>query len=63
VDAMRVSIIKSGDSLSTQQVQTVEVSELMAVDIDTELDFRFCELLLEEHKASSIVNSVHDSQG
>ena len=63
VDAMRVSIIKSGDSLSTQQVQTVEVSELMAVDIDTELDFRFCELLLEEHKASSVANSVHDSQG
>ena len=62
VDAMRVSVIESGDSLSTQHVQAVEVSELMAVDIDTELDFRFCELLLEEQKTLFTANSVHDSQ-
>ena len=58
VDAMRVSVIKSGDSLSTQHVQTVEVDEWMATDIDTEFDFRFCELLLEKQKTSSAAENI-----
>ena len=52
VDAMRVEAIRTGESLSARSVRTVEVAESTAMDVDTELDFRFCELLLAEREGS-----------
>ena len=62
VDAIRVAVIRTGESLPAQSVRTVEVDESTAMDVDTELDFRFCELLLAERQASVATGVVGHSK-
>jgi CMP-N,N'-diacetyllegionaminic acid synthase len=50
VDAMRVEAIRRGDAMSARNVRTVEVDEWTAMDVDTEFDFRSCELLVTERR-------------
>jgi len=52
VDAMRTQIIHDGDILSTRNMVGVVIAPEDSIDIDSEFDFRVCELLMKSRRGS-----------
>ena len=45
VDVLRPAVIRAGERIYGERMAMLEVPEELAVDIDTELDFRICQML------------------
>lgn len=52
VDAVHISAINKQSYLDEEKMAVVEIAEQESIDIDTPLDFKLCETLMQQHIAS-----------